>query len=415
MKSKKIVSLICGLSLLSTSVISIHSVYALDSNTDTLRKNVGTEYVTEPTKSTIKEGTIGNIDLSKINRDLENQNEVFEKNKNNLFTGLSIDQITSLQYGDIIKRKVAKKLATNINATQPGLISEIEKLKETLNKDSYIEHKVENTEDVIKELITVWNRFTDRPLVKAVQLAAAKTFDLPYANLDRWKEDKVGEYESYIDTIGIILEEMKKETQSFLKSKGIKELTLFRGVKSSTKMNENGIDLQSSPALSSFSFSKGSSESYATTSDPNIHPYLLVKNVPVDRILSLGVTGFGLMEHYEIVVLGGMYSKDEFFVLPGKTGSPLKLFFEEQAKQLHEGGSLDLMKEMMSPEAGKQLKKHSEAIATQLDKIIKETPDSDFEPNIMREKIYASLIGEPLKMDSAIARDISNGLCPSIK
>ncbi|OUB07575.1 hypothetical protein BK708_37580 [Bacillus thuringiensis serovar yunnanensis] len=421
MGNKKILSLIFNFSLLSTSIMSIQPVYASEvSNTNTSGQDIVTDqkYIVDPIKKVFmgdqensskfqltEEKNVGKIDLPKIKADLDNHNKIFEENRNILFKGLSIDDITSFAHGDIIKREVAKKIAANIRSKQPESIPKIEELKKTLSKDDKI-GKVENIEDVIKELIINWNKFTDRPLVKAIQLAAIKKFHLPYASTDRWKADELGEYESHIDTIGIILEEMKNETQSFFKSKGIKELTLFRGVKSSTKMNENGVDVQQLAALSSFSFSKTSAGDYATTSNPAIHPYLLVKNVPIDRILSLGVTGFGLMEHYEVVVLGGMYPKDESFVLPGETGSAFKLFLKAQARELHEGGALDLLREMMSDEAGKQLKKHSELIANQLDKIIEETPD--LKPNIVKETIYSFLIGEPLRLDNDIALEIAH-------
>ncbi|PEP91942.1 hypothetical protein [Bacillus toyonensis] len=358
----------------------------------------------------LNEKNVGKIDLPKIKEDLANQKEIFKQNKNILFSGLSIDDITSHEHGESIKKEVSKKITASIKANRSDLLPKIEELKKTLNKDNQV-GKVENIEDVINELITNWNKFTDRPLIKAIQLAAIKQFHLPYANTDRWKEDQLGEYESHIDTIGLILEEIKSETQSFLKRKGIKELTLFRGVKSPAKMNGNGVDVPSFAALSSFTFSKETADQYATSSDPTIHPYVLVKNIPIDQILSLGVTGFGLMEHYEIVVLGGRYPQEEAFVLPGETGSIFELFLKEQAKELHEGGSLDLLREIMSNEAGTQLKKHSEVIANQLDKIIETTPD--LTPEIVEKKLYSFLIAKPLRLDPNIAHEIAKGLCPS--
>ncbi|EOO24463.1 hypothetical protein IIU_06725 [Bacillus cereus VD133] len=380
-------------------------------NTKEVQKQSQSGFTIKNKSQLTEENNVGKINLSKIKEDLANQKKVFEENKNNLFigAGLGIDDnnITSLEHAAIIQKEVAKKIATNIIATQPESIPKIEELRKTMSKDSKI-GKVENIEDVIKELIIGWNKFTDRPLIKTIQLAAAKKFNLPYADMAKWKGD-IGEYELHIDTIGIILEEMKNETQNFLKSKGIKELTVFRGVKSPTKMNENGVEVQQSSALSSFSFSEEDASSYATSSDPEKHPYLLVKNIPVDRILSLGVTGFGLMEHSEVVVLGGMYPQDEFFVLPGETGSDLKLLLEQEVKMLHKG-DLDLIRELINDEAGKQLKEHSETIANQLDKIIKETPD--LKPDNVRDKLYKLLIGEPLKLGDAIAHEIANGLCP---
>ncbi|PEF42564.1 hypothetical protein [Bacillus wiedmannii] len=356
------------------------------------------------------EKSIGKVNLSKIKADLDNQKQLFEENKQNLFIGAGLgitnDNIVSLEHEAIINKKVAQRIAGNMKKTYPEFIPKIEELRKTLSKDEQI-GKVDNMEDVIKELIIHWNKFVDRPLVKAIQLAAMKQFHLPYANLDRWKEDKLGEYESHIDTLGIILEEIKNETQSFLKNKGIKELTLFRGVKSPTKMNENGVDVHPFAALSSFSFSKGSSEDYAVSSNPAIHPYLLVKNIPVDRILSLGVTGFGLMEHYEVVVLGGMYSQDECFVLPGKTGSQLELFLGYIVKTL-QNRDFEILKQQLNVEAEKQVEEHAEEIANQIDKIIKETPDLTVDKG--RDQLYTFLIGAPLQLEHGIAHEITNVL-----
>jgi len=361
--------------------------------------------------SFLKKKSVGKIDLPKIQTDLANHKQLFEENKQNLFIGAGLgitnDNTTSLEHEAIINQEVAQRIAGNMKITHPECIDKIEELRKTLSKDEQI-GRVDNMEDVIRELIIHWNRFTDRPLIKAIQLAAKKQFHLPYANTDRWKEDKLGEYESHIDTIGIILEEIKNETQHFLKNRGIKELTLFRGVKSPTKMNGNGVDVQSFAALSSFSFSKGSAEDYAVSSDPTIHPYLLVKNIPVDRILSLGVTGFGLMEHYEVVVLGGMYSQDECFVLPGKTGSQFELFLGYIVKTL-QNKDFEIIKQMLSVEAEKQLEEHAEEIANQIDKIIKETPDLTVEN--VRDQLYKFLIGAPLQLEHGIAQEIIDVFC----
>ncbi|MHB0803052.1 hypothetical protein PVK73_26950 [Bacillus thuringiensis] len=380
-------------------------------NTQEVKQSFQHELTLKNNDPFLKKKSIGKIDLSKIQTDLANQKQLFEGNKQNLFIGAGLgitnDNIVSLEHEAIINQEVAQRIAENMKITHPECIDKIEELRKTLSKDEQI-GRVDNMEDVIRELIIHWNRFTDRPLIKAIQLAAKKQFHLPYANTDRWKEDKLGEYESHIDTIGIILGEIKNETQHFLKNRGIKELTVFRGVKSPTKMNENGVDVQSFAALSSFSFSKGSAEDYAVSSDPTIHPYLLVKNIPVERILSLGVTGFGLMEHYEVVVLGGMYSQDECFVLPGKTGSQFELFLGYIVKTL-QNKDFEIIKTMLSVEAEKQLEEHAEEIANQIDKIIKETPDLTVEN--VRDQLYKFLIGAPLQLEHGIAQEIIDVFC----
>ncbi|MHB0802826.1 hypothetical protein PVK73_25595 [Bacillus thuringiensis] len=380
-------------------------------NTQEVKQSFQHELTLKNNDPFLKKKSIGKIDLSKIQTDLANQKQLFEENKQNLFIGAGMgitnDNIISLEHEAIINQEVAQRIAGNIKITHPECIDKIEELRKTLSKDEQI-GRVDNMEDVIRELIIHWNRFTDRPLIKAIQLAAKKQFHLPYANTDRWKEDKLGEYESHIDTIGIILEEIKNETQHFLKNRGIKELTLFRGVKSPTKMNENGVDVQSFAALNSFSFSKESAEDYAPHSNPTIHPYLEVKNVPVDRILSIGVTGFGLMKHYEVVVLGGMYSQDECFVLPEKTRSDLKVFLELIVKMLYQR-DFDLFKEVMGVEAEEQLDKYAEEIASQVDKMLTET--TGLTVNNVRDHLYKFLIGAPLQLEQGIAQEIINGLC----
>lgn len=64
----------------------------------------------------------------------------------------------------------------------------------------------------------------------------------------------------------------------------------------------------------------------------NLYPYILIQNIPIDRVLSFMGTGIGTGYEYEFVVLGGMYPKDTFFILQG-TRIGTKLLIQGIAKQ----------------------------------------------------------------------------------
>ncbi|MBJ8113127.1 hypothetical protein JDS99_26510 [Bacillus cereus group sp. N6] len=162
--------------------------------------------------------------------------------------------------------------------------------------------------------------------MKAMQLAAVKKFDLPYADLKRWGKDKLDNYESYIDVIGVILEEMKNETYKFLASKGIKELPVFRGIKLPEKINtdKNNIGSHQLAPLSSFTISKKIADSFSVPHQLGLYPYVLIEYVPINQILSLGPTGLGTFFLYEAVVIGGNNPDNKFFILPEKLSSDEK-------------------------------------------------------------------------------------------
>lgn len=115
-------------------------------------------------------------------------------------------------------------------------------------------HVNKDLSSVVDAIIYYWN--LSKPpktsyLNNALKQAAIKKFHLHYTSTKSLEEADLGKYRLHIDTIGMILEEMRSETYKFLKNKGLKEITLFRGMKSPVKMTEHDVDVTKLAALSS--------------------------------------------------------------------------------------------------------------------------------------------------------------------
>ncbi|MBJ8113800.1 hypothetical protein JDS99_30290 [Bacillus cereus group sp. N6] len=269
--------------------------------------------------------SINQIDLLKIKKLLKHQKKVFKFYDKKIYPNGVNEEATD---------QAIKTTTNNIKNKQPNLIPKLLDLEKVLREDENIPPFVwensnyQGVDAVVNALIYHWNYFRDTggSLMKAMQLAAVKKFDLPYADLKRWEKDKLDNYESYIDTIGVVLEEMKNETYKFLASKGIKELPVFRGIKTPEKINtdKNNIGSHQLAPLSSFTISKEVADDFSVPHQPGLYPYVLVEYVPINQILSLGPTGLGTCFLYEAVVIGGKDPDSKFFILPGKMSSDKK-------------------------------------------------------------------------------------------
>ena len=94
---------------------------------------------------------------------------------------------------------------------------------------------------------------------------------------------------------------MYETTQADFKTKGIKEITLYRGVSGNPF---SGTNVKSGDAVK---LNQNTLESW--TSEPEIAKQfgntILKATVPVERILSTARTGFGCLNEFEFVVIGG--------------------------------------------------------------------------------------------------------------
>lgn len=161
-------------------------------------------------------------------------------------------------------------------------------------------------------LVSGWaHTSTTSAVAVGVQMAVRDVFKIKRAHTVKLK-NLLKENPSWAETaekvrkhpaIHAVLRAHHEETQAYFKSKGIKEVTLVRGYKSSSKIKpgeDQDVPLQ--PA-SSFSMSKSTADGFSGGGKTK---RLLTVTVPANRVLSMCTTGFGCMHEQELVILGGV-------------------------------------------------------------------------------------------------------------
>lgn len=161
-------------------------------------------------------------------------------------------------------------------------------------------------------LVSGWaHTSTTSAVAVGVQMAVMDVFKIKRAHTVKLK-NLLKENPSWAETaekvrkhpaIHAVLRAHHEETQAYFKSKGIKEVTLVRGYKSSSKIKpgeDQDVPLQ--PA-SSFSMSKSTADGFSGGGKTK---RLLTVTVPANRVLSMCTTGFGCMHEQELVILGGV-------------------------------------------------------------------------------------------------------------
>lgn len=149
----------------------------------------------------------------------------------------------------------------------------------------------------------------------AVQLRASAKFNVP---MPKYLEGKVAMRRADIDRymsdndriIDAFLDAQRESTQEMLKAAGITELVLYRGAGLTLPANVTGqnaygymnkVTLQ---PLSSFSVDPATSTFFTGGTQQN--NTITAMKVPVERILSTPVTGYGCFNEGEFVVIGGV-------------------------------------------------------------------------------------------------------------
>ncbi|RLB09951.1 MAG: hypothetical protein DRG39_07000, partial [Deltaproteobacteria bacterium] len=171
-----------------------------------------------------------------------------------------------------------------------------------------------DSEDLARKLIKSWavTSGDNNELSVALQLAVKNEFGLKGATT-WWKATALRKGERFYKEFEVALRHfvrgMYKETQDFLKAKGIKTLRVVRGVGSSVKgeistpenpLYELEIRLQ---PMSSFSSNIAEARKFAMFGDKETVS-LVFAEVPASRVLSCPFTGFGCLEEEEWVILG---------------------------------------------------------------------------------------------------------------
>ena len=97
-----------------------------------------------------------------------------------------------------------------------------------------------------------------------------------------------------------LLRQMYDNTQRFFKNQGITEVVMYRGVR---------LPVGKRPKLGNVVRVKGNAmESWSGDPDTskNFGTVMLAMKIPVERILSIPMSGFGCLHEYEYVILGGV-------------------------------------------------------------------------------------------------------------
>jgi Dinitrogenase reductase ADP-ribosyltransferase (DRAT) len=105
------------------------------------------------------------------------------------------------------------------------------------------------------------------------------------------------------------VDQVYNDTQALLKSQGVTEISMFRGVGginelSGTEGTEQHVGLN---PVSSFSLSSDTARTFAESSSDAFgeHGYILETTVPAERIFSTSFTGPGCLGETEMIVTGG--------------------------------------------------------------------------------------------------------------
>lgn len=208
-------------------------------------------------------------------------------------------------------------------------------LKENPDFDAYIKKSGVSAEDFHYRVMQRWQRTsrdTDE-MIHYMQLATKEEFGLPdntmkgfkksyLAKLARKKDhpEKLKAYRAYVRA-------QYDETQTILKEKGIKKVTLFRG-SAFDSVSEAGFPddifpggglqnaLLTTQPLSSYTMSHDVTTGFTTGGKLGM---VVKQEVPAERVIGLPHTGFGNGGEHEFVCIGGY--NDTADVLPWRDGA----------------------------------------------------------------------------------------------
>ena len=181
--------------------------------------------------------------------------------------------------------------------------------------------------------LTLWAQTSgdSKPEAVGMQNAVAKEFGLKEAATEHmmgeadimgygWKDNDtpdqlptgrvVGRGSSTMDEGRAYSRAEYNNTQAFLKTAGISEVTLYRGTgklrdDDGNTLKEGSQTINSQPA-SSWTTDLNTAVAFAKSQSPNYDVvHVLTTSVPASRILSTAVTGRGALSEAEVLVLGG--------------------------------------------------------------------------------------------------------------
>jgi hypothetical protein len=178
------------------------------------------------------------------------------------------------------------------------------------------------SQEVANLIVNTWNFGTGGAdeLATALQLRAKREFGISAAamgHFDPLAARAAGAFgQSHAGILDPFLRAQYEETQGWLSSRNITEMTLFRGMRIASSFPAAGelAKLKFQP-LSSFTTDVGAAVSYGLGQPAEKGGQILITlRLPASRIFSLGATGMGSIGKAEVIALGGQYTA---FVLGG--------------------------------------------------------------------------------------------------
>lgn len=182
----------------------------------------------------------------------------------------------------------------------PGLLGDLEKKAvQDISKRSGLQPSM------IKKALAKWREVSDtRGISDATKLryqlqeTAAEMFNLNIPKYVKEVLDKSGKdrYMGSKDNERKVLQSMYDKTQEEFRKDGIKTITLYRGVDGYNLKNGEKVKIETNP-IESWSLSAGIPKMFGST--------MIMAEVPVERILSNSISGFGAVAVTEHLVIGG--------------------------------------------------------------------------------------------------------------
>lgn len=168
--------------------------------------------------------------------------------------------------------------------------------------------------EVVSELagriVDVWGDTSGDHDARAVgiQRAAQSEFGLQHAEMSHLSQvqDNVSSYIENSSAIHAVLRAQYENTQEFLKSHGIENVTVFRGIGLRESYNaDTWTDVRLQP-LSSFTAETEIARRFARYSTRG-EPAVIALRVPASQVFSTSMTGNGCVPESELVMLGGQH------------------------------------------------------------------------------------------------------------
>jgi len=246
--------------------------------------------------------------------------------------------------GDVTAGELKKNISKRLGERMESLnISEWNKFKKEFSGSLAGTSSEQMSADTVDNLIRQWacTSGDNNPPSIMMQLAAEKEFGLKGSSI-WWDKTALAEAQTLFKTHEVaarrFLREMYNDTQTYLKKQGLKTVRVARGyigdtgIAQSTRDNLiSKINIKLQP-MSSFSSDMRTARSFAIKEAED--SAIFFADIPVNRVLSCPVTGYGCESEFEYVVLGSQKTGGETVLV-----SSLKRWGESSWSNLFGSGS----------------------------------------------------------------------------